>query len=198
MCFFKAFRIKRLTKKIMALQQHRLNHQVRDEDIKQECMIYHKLYYLYTKMRGNKHYPFALETAIECLRVAAQLHDVEAQFIIGKHFLEEANWRAELEQNKIFASARNQKLMHDLFSDAHAYLAEGDKEGHILAKRYYGLCFIFGWGTAVDKDKGFALVVESIAKENAWSKAPQIFAQLGLNKPEFYEAFTKQQAKHTS
>lgn len=196
MCFFKAFRIRRLTKKLLSLQQNRLNHQVKDEAIKKECNIYHKLNYLYTKMHGKKKYPFALEMAIECLRVSAQLHDSEAQFILGKRFLDEAKWREELEKNKIFSSIANKELMQKLYEQAHSYLTSADKEGHTLAKRYHGLCYIFGWGTPIDKDKGFAMVVESIAKDNSWNKAPQIFAQLGLNKPEFYEAFTKQQAKN--
>lgn len=195
MCFLKKLRIKWLTKKLVVLQQNRLNHQVKDEAIKKECKIYHKLYYLYTNMHGKKHYPFALEMAIECLRIAAQINDIPAQFILGKRFLDEAKWREDLEQQKLFSSAANQKLMQNLYIQAHSYLSQADKEGHILAKRYFGLCYIFGWGTKIDKDKGFAMVVDSIAKENAWNKTPQIFAQIGLNKPEFYEALMQQKEK---
>src|SRR3990167_11203384 len=104
MCFFKAFRIHRLTKKLMALQQRRLNSQVKDEELKKEIKIYHKLSYLYKKMHGKKHYPFALEMSLECLRISAQINDSEAQFILGKRFLDEARWRKELDDNKIFVS----------------------------------------------------------------------------------------------
>lgn len=195
MCFLKKLRIKWLTKRLVVLQQNRLNHQVKDEAIKKECKIYHKLYNLYTKIHNKKRYPFALQMAIECLRIAAQINDIEAQFILGKLFLDEAKWREGLELQKLFSSVANQNLQQELYKQAHSYLSQADKDGHILAKRYLGLCYIFGWGTKIDKEKGLSMVVDSIAKANAWNKAPQIFAQLGLNKPEFYEAFMQQKGK---
>jgi hypothetical protein len=194
MCF-KAYRIKWLIKKLIPLQQHRMNHQVPDEAILKEIQIYHKLNKLYSDLNGNKKFPFALVMARESLRMAAQLHDAEAQFLLGKLYLDEAKWREQLEKEKIFSSKENQRLMTELYENAHVYLNAADKEGHILGKRYHGLCYIFGWGVPQDKDKGFSMVVESIAKENSWQKAPQIFAALGLNKPEFFEAFVKHQGK---
>jgi hypothetical protein len=192
---FKTYRIQRLTKKLQQLQQHRLNHQVPDEVIKKEVAIYFALMQLYKSLSGHKRFPYAMEMSWECLRMAAQLHDAEAMYLLGLHFLNEAKWREQLEKEKLFSSHENQRIMKDYYEKAHAYLAAADKEGHILGKRTHGLCYIFAWGVPQDKDKGFTMVVESIAKENSWQKAPQIFASLGLNKPEFFEAFVKHQGK---
>lgn len=62
---------------------------------------------------------------------------------------------------------------------------------HVEAKRLHGLCYINGWGVEVDKKRGFELIVESIEQENSWDKVPQIFAAMGLNKPEFFSALTQ-------
>ena len=43
----------------------------------------------------------------------------------------------------------------------------------------------------LDKKVGFELIVESIEQENSWDKVPQIFASMGLNKPEFFSALTQ-------
>ena len=193
---FKAYRVKRLTKKLQPLQQHRLNHQVTDEAIKKEVSIYIALMHLYKSLDGHKRFPYAIEMSRECLRMAAQLNDAQAMYLLGLYFLNEAKWREQLENEKLFSSKENQRLMKDYYEQAHIYLEAAAKQEHILGKRIHGLCFIFGWGVPQDKDKGFTMVVESIAKENSWQKAPQIFASLGLNKPEFFEAFVKHQGKH--
>lgn len=194
MCL-KAYRIKWLTKKLIPMQQQRMNHQVPDEAIQKEIEIYHKLYQLNTELIGNKKFPHSLFMAREALRIAAQLHDAQAQFLLGKLFLDEAKWREQLEHEKLFSSEGNQRLMKEFYESAHAYLTSADKSGHILGKRYHGLCYIFGWGVTQDKDKGFSMVVDSIAKENSWQKASEIFAAHGLNTPEFFEAFVKHQGK---
>lgn len=43
-------------------------------------------------------------------------------------------------------------------------------------------------GVESDKNTGFELVVDSIEQEGSWDKIPQIFASMGLNKPEFFSA----------
>ncbi len=43
----------------------------------------------------------------------------------------------------------------------------------------------------MDKKRGFDLIVDSIDQENSWDKVPQIFAALGLNKPEFFSQLTQ-------
>ena len=53
------------------------------------------------------------------------------------------------------------------------------------ALRVMGLCHIHGWGVAVDRQKGFSLIVDSINRDNSWDKLPEIFSKIGLNKPEF-------------
>ncbi|HAT9519670.1 TPA: hypothetical protein JBC96_14495, partial [Legionella pneumophila subsp. pneumophila] len=60
-----------------------------------------------------------------------------------------------------------------------------------------GLCIINGWGVESDKNAGFELVVDSIEQEGSWDKIPQIFASMGLNKPEFFSAIM-QRRKGTS
>lgn len=190
MCFRK-YRVRRLTKKIIQLQQNRQSHQVKDAMIAKEIKYYHKLSKLYTKLHGNKHFPFALEMSRECLRIAAQLEDMNAQYLLGLRYIEEGKWREHLEHEKHFASQANQNLMEMAYKQGLAYLSAAEKNGHALAKRLRGLCYIYGWGVPQDKETGFSMVIESIASENSWDKAPQILASIGLNKPEFYEALVK-------
>lgn len=193
--FFKAYRIRRITKKIAQLQQYRLNQAVKDEMIVKEVKCYHKLNKLYTKLYGHKKFPFALEMATECLRLAAQLDDVNAEYALGERYLEEGKWRESLERGKYFASQTNLSLMKIAYEHAHAYLTAAENKGCSRAKRLHGLSYINAWGVSADKNKGFKMVVESIADENAWDKAPQILALIGLNKPEFYEAMVKQRGQ---
>lgn len=194
MCF-KVYRIRRITKKIAQLQQHRLNQQVKDQMIAKEISYYHQLHRLYTKLYAHKHFPFALQMARECLRIAAQLDDVKSQYALGRYYLEEGKWREKLEKEKLFSSQANHALMKAAYEQAHAYLTSAEQKGHALAKRLHGLCYINAWGISQNKDKGFKMVIESIADENSWDKAPQILAAIGLNKPEFYEMMVKERAQ---
>ncbi len=191
MVFLKKFRIRLLTKKVMQLQQQRLTQQVADEAIKKEIAHYHKLSFLYSKLQGSKHFPFAIDMSREMLRLAAQLHDAPAQYTLGLHYLEEAKWRDQLQREKTFSSQGNQEQCASMFQEAIAYLM-ASSTSHLLAKRMLGACYIFGWGVDANNDKGLALIVESIALENSWNKAAQILTSLGLNRPEFFEALVKQ------
>ncbi|MCX7116288.1 MAG: hypothetical protein NTW08_10355 [Gammaproteobacteria bacterium] len=191
MMFFKKIRIRLLTRKVMQLQQQRTTQQVADEAVKREIAIYHKLSCLYSHLEGSKRYPFAIEMSREMLRLAAQLHDASAQYLLGVHYLEEAKWRDQLEREKTFASQGNKALCATMFQEAVAYLTASSTT-HILAKRMLGACYIFGWGLPANNDQGLALIVESITLENSWGRAAQILASLGLNRPEFFEALVKQ------
>jgi len=191
MCFFARFKIKRWLKKLKAMQQNRVHNQPSDELLKKEVAGYHKLAAIYNSLKGKKKFPFAEEMVLECYRAAATLDNAEAQYELGKKLLEEAKFRDELEQNDVFASPSNQRQMQLRYEEALAYLMAAEHLHHIEAKRLHGLCHINGWGIAADKKRGFELIVESIDQENSWDRVPQIFASLGLNKPEFFSALTQ-------
>lgn len=194
--FLKRFKIRKLTKKLKAMQLNRIHNQPPDEVLAKEIGFYHELATIYNSLIGNKAYPFASEMASACLRGAASLDDSEAQYQIGKKLLDEAKFREQCEHDGLFASPSNERQMHQHYEEAHAYLQTADKLGHTLAKRLLGLCYINGWGVTSDKDKGFELVVASIEQENSWDKVPQIFESIGLNKPEFFSALTRHRNKN--
>lgn len=187
--FFKKMKIKRLTKKLKVMQQNRLHNQPRDEIINKEVAYYHELAKIYGSLIGT--YPFASEMVSACLAAAASLDNTAAQFQLAKKLLDEAKLREQLQAEGLFANQNNELRMRQLYEEAHAYLLAAEKLGHIDAKRLRGLCHINGWGVTADKNKGFELVVASIEQENSWDKVPQIFASMGLNKPEFFSALMK-------
>jgi TPR repeat protein len=189
--FFKHFKIKRLTKKLKAMQQSRIHNQPPDEIIRKEVDYYHQLATIYNSLIGHKSYPFASDLASACLGAAASLDDSTAQYQLGEKLLDEAKFREQLQQEELFASPSNKRQMELLYGEALAYLEAAEKLGSIEAKRLHGLCYINGWGVDADKDKGFSLIVESIEDENSWDQVPQIFASIGLNKPEFFSALMK-------
>ncbi|WP_347252387.1 hypothetical protein [Legionella sp.] len=189
--FLKRFKIRKMTKKIKSMQQHRVHNQPKDEVLAKEIAIYHELAGLYQSLIGHKSYPYAAEMVRACLRTASTLDDSKAQYEVGKKLLDEAKFRTELQKEGIFASPSNEHQAKLLFEEALAYLQSAEKLGHAEARRLHGLCYINGWGVIPDKDKGFELVVQSIEQENSWDKVPQIFASIGLNKPEFFSALMK-------
>lgn len=191
MCFIKRFKINRLTKKLKSMQQNRVHNQPAEELLKKERADYHKLGAIYKSLVGKQKYPFAREMVLECYRAAASIDDVVAQYELGKDLLDEANFRDELQRTGTFASPSNERQAKQLYEEAHAYLLSAQKMDHIEAKRLQGLCYINGWGVTVDKAKGFDLIVASIEQENSWDRVPQIFAAMGLNKPEFFSALTQ-------
>lgn len=191
MLFLKRFKIKRLSKKIKALQYNRVHNPASDEAIKKEITLYHALAALYRSLYGKKKYPFAREMTLECYRAATTIEDSDSQYILGEFFLKEAKFREALENEGIFASSGNEKRMKALYEEALAYLTAAEQLGHVKAKRLHGLCYINAWGVPADKKRGFDLVMSSIEQENSWDKVPQIFSEIGLNKPEFFSALTQ-------
>jgi TPR repeat protein len=177
------------------MQQIRVHNQPNEENLKKEIAAYHRLASIYQSLIGKKKYPLAREMLLECYRAASTIDDSAAQYLLAKQLLDEARFRQELQTNGIFSSPSNERQAKVLFEEAHAYLIAAQALGHIEAKRLYGLCFINGWGLEIDKKKGFDLVVESIEQENSWDKVPQIFAAMGLNKPEFFSALTQLRQK---
>lgn len=182
------WKIKRLTKKLKAMRNNRVNNQPGGEVIKKEINLYYELAGIFKKLKGNKKYPYAELMIVECYRAAADLEDAAAHYQLAQMFIDEAKYRKNLQEEGILTSTGNAKVCEQLYEEAHVHLQVAEKLGHIGAKRLRGLCLINGWGVNADKDNGFELVVESIDQEGSWDKIPQIFASIGLNKPEFFSA----------
>lgn len=195
MIFFKNMSIKSKLKKIKYFQQSRQHTQPSAEAIAKEVSLYYSLIAIYKTCSNKKKYPFPTLMIRECLRAAASLENAGAQYDLGKQLMEEGQWRQSLQQEEIFANSSNERQAQQLFEEALAYLTAAERLGHVQARRLHGLCYINGWGVEVDKKKGFDLVVESIEQEGSWDKVPQIFAEIGLNKPEFFSALVKHRGK---
>ena len=185
------FKINRLTKQLKVMQQSRIHNQPSEEALKKEQTGYHKLAGIYAPLIGNKKYPFAHLMVLECYRAASAIDDAAAQYLLGKNLLDEAKFRGDLQLNGVFANPSNERQMVQLYEEAHAYLLAAEQLQHIEAKRLRGLCYINGWGVEADKKSGFELIVDSIQQENSWDRVPQIFAAMGLNKPEFFSELTQ-------
>ena len=196
MCFWlKRLKINRLIKKIKVMQQSRLHNQPTDEALAKERTAYHRLADMYAGLQGKKKWPFARVSMLSAYRASAMLDDCVAQYLLGKYLLDEARFREALQSEGVLASESNAAQMQILYRDAHAFLLAAEKLNHIQARRLHGLCYINGWGVPADKDRGFELVVESIEQENSWAKVPQIFKEIGLNKPEFFSALMQRRSK---
>ena len=189
------FKINRMIKKLASMQRQRQHTQQSDVIIQKERALYHQLANIYARLERKKNYPFSREAKLACYRAASMLDDISAQYLLGKTLIDEAKVRAAWEEGGVFSSQSNQRTLHQLYEEAHAYLLAAEKLGHIQAKRLRGLCYINGWGVPEDKKVGFDLVMGSIQQENSWDKVPQIFASMGLNKPEFYTALTDYRQK---
>ncbi|KTD75073.1 hypothetical protein [Legionella waltersii] len=188
MLIFKGWKIKRITKRLKAMIAYRASNQPGDEVLKKEILYYFELATIYKHLKGNKKHPYSDLMVVECYRSAADLNDAAANFQLAQLFLDEAKYRKGLNNEGIFTSPANLKRSDQLFEEAHAHLIAAEKLGHVGAKRLRGLCIINGWGVTSDKNAGFELVVSSIDQEGSWEKVPQIFASMGLNKPEFFAA----------
>ncbi|PJD95436.1 MAG: hypothetical protein CK426_04275 [Legionella sp.] len=182
------WKIKRLTKKIKLLQLNRIHNQPSDQILKKEIAYYFELAARYKKLIGKKYAPFAEVMIVEAYKAAANLNDAAAHYQLGLLFLNEGKFRLHLKEEGVFNSEENQKRETAVFEQAHAHLYAAEKLSHVEAKRLRGLAIINGWGHIADKNAGFELVVESIEQEGSWDRVPQIFANMGLNKPEFFSA----------
>lgn len=191
----KSWKIKRFIKKLKAMQQYRIHNQPKDEILKKESNYWLALASLYQKSIGDKKHPFAEIHMLESYRNAADLGNTEAQYLAGRYLLDEAKCREQGQKEGLFNSAANEQLKAICYQEAHQLLSEAEKFGHILAQRLHGLSLINGWGTETDMEKGFDLIAASIDKENSWDKVPQLFAEMQLNKPEFFAAAMKRRTK---
>lgn len=190
---FKQWKLNRRIKKIKAMQANRIHNQPDDLTLKKEIAMYFDLADRYKKLRSHKKFPFADLMLVECYRNAASLDDAEAHYRLGQRFIEEGKFRANLNADGVFNSQENLNSCKEVFNEAHVHLLAAERLNHALAKRLRGLSIINGWGVEADKDTGFELVVASIEQEGSWEKVPQIFAEIGLNKPEFFSAIMQRQ-----
>ncbi len=184
----KQYKINRILKKLKVMQQSRINNQPTDEVIKREIALYFNLTEIYRKLVGNKKFPYASILLVEALKAAADLESAEAHFQVGEILLNEGIFRQNLQNEGVLKSKSNLRYCSQAFEEAHAHLLTAEKLGSIAGKRLRGLSIINGWGVHADKNAGFELVVASIEQEGSWDKVPQIFAAIGLNKPEFFAA----------
>ncbi|MGE3920617.1 MAG: hypothetical protein AB7F64_06705 [Gammaproteobacteria bacterium] len=141
----------------------------------------------YDKHANDKHYPFAKIEALEYYRAAGHSGSSEAQYIFAQRKLELAKFWQKWAEGPLSMDI-HQKIAKQCFEDAFQYLISAENHGYPLAKRLHGLAYIHGWGVTQDKDKGFQLIVASIEEEKAWDRATTIFAELGLNSPEFFSS----------
>lgn len=180
------WRLKSLQKKAKQLQQKQDHDEITDADIKKLIAVHKQLIKFYRRCRFNKKYPQAELYMQESYRTAANLNDMQAQYELGRHFLEQGKFWDKMEVDMIYPAKVYTNYAKACYHEAFAFLDVAKAQGHIHAKRLYGQALINGWGGEQDKDKGFLLIVESIEQANAWDKAAKIFEQLGLNKPEFF------------
>lgn len=188
--FIKRQKIKRLKKKLKYMHQARLHNAVDESVLIKERRLYQELAKIYEGCLGSNKIPYAQVLQQACYRASADIDDVEAKFWLGRHLLEEAKVREQLQSELTFANRINERNMTQQYEEAHAWLQAAQQFNHVESMRLQGLAYINGWGVLSDKDKGFAMVVKSIEIENAWDKVPEIFARIGLNKPEFFSALT--------
>ncbi len=185
MNIFKRLKLRSLKKKALAMAKTRQTEAVSDVAIKKEILLYLEIAAIYDKYQHDRKTPNAEWLAIENLRAAADLHDANAQYQVGKRFLEKGKFWDEIRAT-IYASDIHDRYATDNYDEAFLYLKSAEDQNHALAKRLYGLAYIHGWGVPQDQDQGFKMVIDSIDLEGSWDKATEIFKQLGLNKPEFF------------
>ncbi len=182
----KQWKINKLIKKIKSMKLNRVHNQPKDSLIKKELSLYFELIKLLKPLKGHKKHQHLQILLLECYRGAAALEDAKAHYELGRYLLDEAKYRHHLNAEGVFNSKENLNQCQQEFNEALLNLKAADEGGHVAAKRLRGLCFINGWGVDVDKEAGFDLIVASIELEGSWDKVPQIFAEIGLNKPEFF------------
>ena len=195
MCYWiKSFKEKRLLKKIRVLQAARLSAQVPDIKIQHEIKYLQALAQLYGKCFGSKHYPYALEMQENAHRNAAAIGSCASEYWLGQALLKHGRARLEWQHAQVIANDDNLKKIEELFTHAYIYLEKASLH-QVEALRLMGLCHIHAWGQPLDSKKGFALIVESINREDSWDKLPEIFSKIGLNKPEFLKELIKFRTK---
>lgn len=184
------WREKQKHKRIYALGHERETNTASQTALDQEIKLLHDLADFYQKRMRSKWYPYATQMIENVHRRAASIGSTSSQLWLGKTLLEQAKAMEIWQKEKVLANQENEKRYQDLYFQAHAYLQSASQTS-VDALRIMGLCNIHGWGVPQDRKKGFGLIVESINRENSWDKVTEIFAKIGLNKPEFLQELIK-------
>ncbi len=180
------WRLNSMRKKIDVLYKFRQKNTVSDSEIAKEAALHKKLIAFYQKRRFSKHCPESAIYIQEGYRAAANLNDIESQYLLGKHFFERGNFWLTV-QKSFYGANIHEEYAKTCFNEAYAYMMAAEEQGHILAKRLHGLALIHGWGHEKNEEKGFKLIVDSIKQAGAWDKATEIFKELNLNNSQFFE-----------
>jgi len=187
----KKFKEKRLLKKTRSLLEQRKNHQLSAKQSQEELYLLNQLANLYGQLQKyHNDYPYALEMQVNTYRNIAELGDKNAYFYLAKELLRHAKACEQWQNNEVLANRFNQAWVEQYYAQAHQFLQLASAENSD-ALRLLGLCYIHGWGFEIDRKKGFSLLIDSINRDNSWDKLPEIFAKLGLNKPEFLSELIK-------
>lgn len=185
MIFFKQRKLNRLRKKVGILSSNRLTNPVSDSLVKKEINLYKKLAVVYDSLTKSKKFPFAREMAIESYRLASELGDSEASRIVGQRLLEKGQFWDGMTDTLYFDQVHD-SYKKTCFDAAVLFLKTASDKGDAIGKRLLGVAYVNGFGVEIDMDQGLKLIMESLDLENAWPRSAQIFAELGLNKPDFF------------
>ncbi len=193
MWFWKRWQLNTLLKK--AQKEIDKREQGKQGNMQNEVSLHLKLAKFHQQFRFDRTLPFAEEKALEFFRHAANLGSTEGQYHFGEKKLEQGKFWDEFSKG-IYGRPIHKDYAKGCFDEAFQYLKEAQNAGYPLAIRTLGLAHIHGWGTSINKEYGFKLVVESIDTENSWDKAPELFKTLGLNNPEFFSTMMAMRRKN--
>lgn len=176
-----------LQKKLRKFFEDRQQEKASQSDIKKEIELHYELANFYKEHLYDSDVPNAKAYMVENYRTAAILGDVNALYELGRILLDDAKFWEQMSVSE-YGCKVHLKYKNAFYEEALTYLKTAEEQGHALAKRLYGMVLIHGWGIPEDKEKGFKLIVDSIDIEKSWDRATKIFEELGLNKPEFFNA----------
>lgn len=188
LCYLTNRKIRKLTKKIDQLYGNRQSNAVNDAMLGREVGLYYQLAGLYDKHQFDRDFPHAANQALENYRMAASMSDIKAQCIVGQRLMDRGRFWVGL-KGTIYQCEQHETYADQFFTEAVVFLKSAHEQDYTLATRLLGVCYVNGWGVESDVENGGKLIVDSIEKEGAWSKASEIFAELGLNKSEFFAKF---------
>ncbi len=185
MIFFKKIKLNRLRKSVGFLCENRLTNDVSDTILQKEITSYKKIGRIYDAMYRSKKFPYVREMAIESYRLAADLGDVEGMRTVGERLLEFGKFWERMEGTLYYNEVHDTYKRH-YFDEAFLYLNTANDLDDVISKRLLGLSYINAWGVESDVDRGLTFIIESLDIDNAWARSSKIFAELGLDKPEFF------------
>lgn len=192
MIFWKRWKLNSLLKK--AKKEVEKREQGKQGNMQDETHLHLTIAKIYEDNRFDRSLPFAELLALEYYRHAANLGSSEAQYLLGTRKLEQGKFWSEFAKG-IYGRPLHETYAKDAYNEAFQYLQEAKKTGFPNALRTLGLAYIQGWGVEINKEMGFQYIIESIDRENAWDRAPEIFKQLGLNNPEFFSTIMAMRGK---